>query len=149
VHDLDGGGDERPTAGQRARWNPTQRDEFVFVRRDGSDWNIWKYDSNGAMKRLIQSDADNFDPVYSPDGQYIAYTSNKSGSSDIWVMRVDGSEETQVTVHGSVDCQPAWTQDGKALLFTSNRAGSFDLFRVSVEDFVVALDGTATQESGS
>jgi Tol biopolymer transport system component len=129
MRDYQSGGEYRLVEGQRARWSPTNADEFVFTRRDSGVWTINKCSINGSAVMLNLNGADNFDPEFSPDGKYIAYTSNKNGSSDIWIMRADGSDANWLDNHGAVDCQPVWTPDGRSLIFTSSRSGSFDLWR--------------------
>lgn len=128
--------DQRLTEGLGARWNPVNDREFIYVHQDNGPWKIWKYDFDGSPQKLVPDKSDNFDPMYSPDGQFIAYTSNDTGSSDIWIMNADGSGPKQVTEHGAVDCQPVWAPDGKSLFFTSNRNGTFDIYRISVAEDV-------------
>ena len=133
--DLVGGGESRITEGQRARWNPTDPDEFVFTRQSAGVWTLWKYSFRSGQERdLNKSPADKFDPEYSPDGQWISFTSNEEGSSDIWVMRADGSQAKSIDKHGAIDCQAVWAPDGKSLLFTTNREGSFDICQVPLSE---------------
>ncbi|MGQ0600575.1 MAG: protein kinase domain-containing protein [Anaerolineales bacterium] len=49
----------------------------------------------------------------------IAFVSERSGSPQIWVMRVDGSEQKPLTTQAEGTCQPAWSPDGAQLLFVS------------------------------
>ena len=49
------------------------------------------------QKRLTDNLAEDFYPAWSPDGQQIAFVSNRAGSRDIWVMNADGSNPKQVT----------------------------------------------------
>ncbi len=81
----------------------------------------------GAAKRLTSGPAFDVQPRYSPDGTMIAFTSDRAGGDNLWVMERDGSNPRQVTketfrlVNG-----PAWTPDGQYLLgrkhFTSTRS---------------------------
>lgn len=146
MRDFQSGAEFRLLEGQRARWNPANPEEFVFTRFDAGTWTICKYSLNGSQELLNRNGADNFDPEFSPDGRHIAYTSNKNGSSDIWVMRADGSDASVVVDHGAIDCQPVWTPDGESLIFTSDRLGGFDLWMVSNLEF---LRAPGTSESPS
>ena len=68
-------------------------------------------------------------PVFSPDGQRIAFTSNEAGNHDVWVMDADGSNRTQVTVDEGSDKHVRWAPDGKGLYFSSDRAdGDADIW---------------------
>jgi Tol biopolymer transport system component len=64
----------------------------------------------------------------SPDGQWIAFDTNRRGNMDIWIMRKDGSESRQLTTNQAHDWYPQWSPDGKKILFHSLRHGNRDLF---------------------
>ena len=68
----------------------------------------------------------------SPDGQWLAFESNRRGNMDIWIMRKDGSELRQLTTHHAHDWSPRWSPDGKKILFHSLRSGNRDLFMIPV-----------------
>ena len=56
-------------------------------------------------------------PRFSPDGQWIAYASDKDGTSNLWIMRADGSDAKQLTKEAfSVVSQPVWAPDGRYIL---------------------------------
>jgi len=68
----------------------------------------------------------------SPDGQWLAFDSNRRGNMDIWIMRKDGSELRQLTTHHAHDWTPRWSPDGKKIVFHSLRSGNRDLFVIPV-----------------
>ena len=63
------------------------------------------------------------DVTWSPDGQRIAYASDKAGNFDIWVQPVAGGEPAQLTISPDADTQPAWAPDGSSIAFRSERDG--------------------------
>jgi len=63
------------------------------------------------------------DPSFSPDGQFIAYSSDRSGNFDIWVQQISGGNPVQVTNNPAHDWQPDWSPDGKLIVFRSERDG--------------------------
>ena len=73
------------------------------------------------------------EPQWSPDGMAIAYTSEQSGNSDIWIQRWTDAEPRRVTTSDSEDSQPSWSPDGQAIVFRSERDGG-GLFAVNIED---------------
>ncbi len=64
-------------------------------------------------------------PVYSPDGQRIAYFSNRAGAEreGIWVMDADGSNPLQLVGDGRVNVYPRWSRDGQVIYYTARPAG--------------------------
>jgi Tol biopolymer transport system component/DNA-binding winged helix-turn-helix (wHTH) protein len=63
------------------------------------------------------------DPTWSPDGRFMAYASDRSGTFDIWVQPVAGGDPVQVTKSPAADTQPSWSPDGSTIVFRSERDG--------------------------
>ncbi len=63
------------------------------------------------------------EPTWSPDGRFIAYSSDRSGNFDIWVQPVGEGDPVQVTKAPAHDWQPDWSPDGNRLVFRSEREG--------------------------
>jgi Tol biopolymer transport system component len=66
----------------------------------------------------------------SPDGRRLAFSSDRSGNSDLWVLSLDGGELRQLTDDPTPDWQPAWSPDGREIAFYSYRSGNRDLWVV-------------------
>ncbi|TNY37549.1 S9 family peptidase [Thermomonospora catenispora] len=72
----------------------------------------------------------------SPDATAVAYSSNVSGSYELWVVPVHGGEPRKVAgLPGGAVRQMAWTPDGKELVFSADRGGDeqYRLYRVPAE----------------
>lgn len=69
-------------------------------------------------------------PAWSPDGERIAFVSDRSGSVNIWVMDIDGGNARQVSDHPTEDWMPSWSPDGSTIAFTSKRTGTWELHLV-------------------
>src|SRR5215469_8981793 len=57
--------------------------------------------------------------TWSPDGRFIAYSSDRGGKFDIWVQQVSGGDPVQVTHGPSHNWQPDWSPDGKYIAYRS------------------------------
>jgi len=62
-------------------------------------------------------------PTWSPDGHFVAYSSDRGGNFDIWVQPVSGGNPIQVTKSPAHDWQPDWSPDGNQIVFRSERDG--------------------------
>src|SRR5499427_8532079 len=59
------------------------------------------------------------EPTWSPDGRYIAYSSDRGGKFDIWVQQVSGGNPVQITKRPGNNWQPDWSPDGKYIAYRS------------------------------
>ncbi|MDX1584034.1 MAG: amidohydrolase, partial [Thermoanaerobaculia bacterium] len=81
----------------------------------------------GEAKSLTSGVEWDMQPRYSPDGEWIAFTSDRSGGDNIWIMKRDGSDPQQVTKETfRLLNSPVWTPDGQYVAarkhFTSRRS---------------------------
>jgi Tol biopolymer transport system component len=89
------------------------------VRRD-----IWVYDLvKGGIRRLTFGPADNFNPVWSPDGRYIAFSSNRKGQKDIYRKLSDGTgAEEELLASDVAKNVESWSADGKYIVYNQTPA---------------------------
>jgi len=64
----------------------------------------------------------------SPNEQWLAYSSDLAGNSDIYIIPVSGGEAVQLTTHPSEDFAPRWSPDGEKIAFHSFRQGNRDIY---------------------
>ena len=73
--------------------------------------------SGGTPTRISEGMAWEVHPRFSPDGSRIAFTSDRGGADNIWVMNADGSDKRQVTKEDfRLLNQPTWSPDGKFIV---------------------------------
>ena len=70
-------------------------------------------------------------PTWSPDGSLLAFTANRSGNFEIYVRRVEGGQEVNITNDPAQDIQPAFSPDGTSIAFVSTRASRTGLIKTA------------------
>lgn len=97
---------------------------------------IWSADENGQnVQRLTVNKARDVYPRFSPDGKWIAFSSDRNGNLDVFIIPSGGGPARQLTTHSADDTVLGWSPEGRAVLFTSNRGEDFmpQLYLVSTE----------------
>ncbi len=72
-------------------------------------------------------------PSFSPDGNKILFTSDRSGNLDIWVMNADGSNKTRLTISPERDEMPAWSPDGRKIAYASGPKFQRDIWIMNAD----------------
>lgn len=78
--------------------------------------------AGGNAHRLTSSPGNESRCHFSPDGQRVAYTSDRAGNADVYMVSVAGGTPTRLTWHPAADVDADWTPDGR-VLFASLRDG--------------------------
>ena len=136
------GGGEMPVAvpqvGKNA-WHPTvsRRGYRLAYQQTVTVASLWKLDlakagSEAAQTLLTRSEGKNEGPQISPDGKRLAFMSDRSGSMEIWVSGVDGSNPVQLSALGKAGT-PRWSPDGKWIAFDSDAHGRGAIYVVNVD----------------
>ena len=76
--------------------------------------------SGGEAVQLTTLDSYEASPVWSPDGKWIAFSSDRYGNADVFVMPADGGAATRLTVNSAAETPSAFTPDGKCVLFSAS-----------------------------
>jgi Tol biopolymer transport system component/DNA-binding winged helix-turn-helix (wHTH) protein len=121
----------RPTAGRLRR--------LVYVNRS-ADQNLWRLDLprvaeawSAAPTIFHSSTRTDFNAQFSPDGQRVAFQSNRSGNMEIWVGDADGKNPAQLTELGAPNTgTPRWSPDGQTIAFDSNAEGQYEIYVIAV-----------------
>jgi tricorn protease len=86
---------------------------------------IWLVDrAGGDARRLTTFQGNESEPHFSPDGQWIAFSGQYDGNTDVYVISVNGGEPTRLTWHPSTDLARGWSTDGTRVIFASGRASA-------------------------
>lgn len=98
------------------------------------DSDLWKVSSNGgSAARLTGMDGDETSASISPDGKWLAFTSDQFGNNDVYIMPINGGEITQLTFHQSSDQVESWSWDSKEIYFRSNRYNRVSAYKISID----------------
>jgi TolB protein len=102
-------------------WNPNNKEVCFVAQRGTKIYNLYKQSINGGKEvQLTFNTKGHVDgPEYSPDGKYIYYNANKTGTMQIWRMKPDGSGQEQITFDQYHNWFPHISPDGKWIVFIS------------------------------
>jgi len=90
---------------------------------------LWITDTKRwCSKQLLLTNSLCQQPVWSNDGQSIAFSSDKSGNFDIWVLNIQNMNLQQITENEKLDIYPAWSPDDKKIAFISTRSGIMEIW---------------------
>jgi tricorn protease len=94
------------------------RSEIAFAYGDA----IWVVSRNGGnAHRLVAGPGQLSRPIFSPDGNWIAFTGDADGNEDVYVVPASGGEARRLTYHPDSDVAVGWTPDSSRVLFSSGR----------------------------
>ena len=103
----------------------------VYFSYDGD---IWSTDINGGnASRITALEGEEINPRVSPDGKWLAFSSNQYGNYDIYVMPINGGKIKQLTFHQAKDEVESWSWDSKSIYFTSNQNNGFGSFKINLD----------------
>jgi TolB protein len=125
-------------------------DEIYVANADGT--NEQRVTFTDAVGGCLPTDqrcpptGNNLFPEWSPNGRQIAFDSNRSGASQVYVVNADGTELRQLTTEGGA--RPAWSPDGRQIAFiNAGVGGAGDIYVINADGTeLVNLTNTATNE---
>ncbi len=133
-------------------WSPDGRSLAVTLSRDGGS-QLYTLDVTtvGAEpRRLTQSSSIDTEPVFSHDGKFIYFVSDRGGSPQIYRMPAAGGSPERVTFTGTYNISPALSADGRWLAYISRVSGAFKLHVMELPTGnVTALTETSADENPS
>jgi serine/threonine protein kinase len=108
----------------------------IVVRTEGNA-ELWLVSLDGSESewRITYTEAFDYDPVWSPVGDLIAFVSEQTGNGDIYISTPLGFDMQRITINQDpVDKHPSWSPDGRYLAFWSD--ANFHLRQIYVYDIL-------------
>jgi len=134
---------QSPTNKRPTDWSRDGRLIAFLNTAPKTRWDVWLLPMEGDRKPIpyLQTEFDEFDAQFSPDGRWMAYTSTETGRAEVYVQTIPASGgKWQISTSGGV--QPKWRRDGSEILYlTDDRK----LMAVTVK---AGPAGSATFEAG-
>jgi serine/threonine protein kinase len=111
--------------------------KLYYAKKTGEEVNVFSMNEDGnAEKQLTAGAKFNYEPVVTPDGKHVVFSSNRNGFFNLWRMDADGKNPLQLTkVQNGIDSQIDVMPGGKTVLFTrhSSDHGKASLMKVSID----------------
>ncbi|GAB5533905.1 MAG: winged helix-turn-helix domain-containing protein [Rubricoccaceae bacterium] len=136
-----------PSSGGAPRWIPASgwNLKAPSFARDGTrlayenwsyDTNLWRVDlaTDASDTQAIASSLWDVTPDIAPDGERVAFVSNRGGSYELWVSQPDGSQAVALTAFGGpLVSSPRWSPDGRQIAFEVRRTGPANVYVVDAD----------------
>ncbi|MGK2857735.1 MAG: protein kinase domain-containing protein [Thermoanaerobaculia bacterium] len=115
--------------------SPDGRSAAVVVADETSGSDLWVYDvERGIRSRFTFDKGNEASPVFSPDGKWIYFSSDRSGVSDIYRKALGGTAQDELVFKSDKSKQPSgMSPDGRQLVFHQNAGQSNDIFVLALE----------------
>ena len=118
-------------SGNTVSWTPDGG--LIFVSTETGNLELWFMDARGENRRQLTTNAAaDFSPAVSPDGRYVVFSSNRSGTRNVWRMDLDGSDPKALT-NGISDGVPSISPDSRWVFYSALVGGKPTLWKVSID----------------
>jgi eukaryotic-like serine/threonine-protein kinase len=114
----------------------TRGDRLAYIERR-VDANVWRMAGPSwkgrppAATRIVASSRADYEGSFSPDGKRIAFTSDRTGSFEMWASNSDGTNQIQLTSLKAADAgSPRWSPDGRTIAFDARLEGHGGIFTI-------------------
>lgn len=120
---------EGGTAGSPT-WSPDGKWIAFDARTRDATGDVWVKTAEGGEPRVLVSEpADDITPCFDPSGQWIYFTSSRTGTLQLFRVALTGGTPTQVTQGGGFTCQ--FSEDGRYIYYLKTRSGG-ELWRLEI-----------------
>jgi Tol biopolymer transport system component len=103
---------------------------IVYTSLGPPNWDVYLFEGPEVEPRRLTDDpARDYNAVFSPDGRWVVFTSERAGNPDLWALDLEaGGVPVPLTVSEAMDDAAGFSPDGAQLVFVSTRDGDADIF---------------------
>lgn len=97
---------------------------------------LWRLDPGGTASQIesLTSNRRDSTPRLSPDGQRLAFVSNRSGHAELWLSERFGEPRRLTSLEASFILRPEWSPDGRSLVFTAILGPLHSIYRLALDE---------------
>lgn len=113
-------------------WANSEATAIGFSSRRSGHFNLYSKDLvSGKVVQITSDTVDQHYPVWSPDGNWIAYQTVVDGNQEIFIRSTKSDQVINISNHPGRDGDdyPEWSKDSRSVYFTSRRNGNSDIFK--------------------
>jgi serine/threonine protein kinase len=89
---------------------------------------VYALDGHSPPRWLTHGTVNDRQPVFAPGGEWVVFSSNRSGNLDLWATSTRTGVVRSITDDPADDWDPAFSHDGRSLLWSSNRSGNLEIW---------------------
>ena len=104
---------------------------FVMKKGRTSDIYLISFDGSSLIKATDERSM-TLSPRWSPDGQYISFTSYRDGNPDLYIKSVNGPGKKKIAGFRGINISGSWSRDGRKILLTTSKDGNEEIYMMNV-----------------
>jgi TolB protein len=104
---------------------------FIIKKGRASDIHVINFDGSN-LARVTDERFLTLSPRWSPDGQYMSYTSYRDGNPDLYVKSVNGTVTRKIAGFKGINLSGTWSRDGRKILLTTSKDGNEEIYMMDI-----------------
>ena len=132
--------------GVEAQINDTGPETVVYSSLAPGNWDIYLFEDRGVTPRRLTTDPGlDYNPVVSPDGRWVVFTSERTGNPDLYVLDLEASGAPVPLINSdAMEDAAAFSPEGETIVFVSSRTGNPDIYAIPFDPLRPATPEHAT-----
>lgn len=107
--------------------------KIAFVIKKGRSSDIYVINFDGSkLARVTDDRFMKLSPRWSPDGQYMSYTSYRDGNPDLFIKSLNGDATKKIAGFKGINLSGTWSQDGRKILLTTSKDGNEEIYMMEL-----------------